>query len=385
VGELPPAADVQPQPGRLAPSPVEPLPYAGFWARGAAAVLDVLLLMLIGYVIGFAGAPLWGRMGPPAVWVGFALTVAYWGLTNSIFRDGQSLGKRVFLLRVVDARGEPPAVVTGLLRAAVLALPFYLRRSGLGQPGPSDMLQALAGGQPTVAMTAYAALGTSLFALAALQVYLALLNLPARRCLHDLILGTYVVRDDAQGPPPVRRLALVHVPVLLALAATLIAVTIHLQGTGQKVARQASALDDIGAAIGAVMELPGVRLASADSMHYEAPIMGNKDADWLSVQAAWRGMPRPSREAAADEVARAVFRSCAAADKADMVVVRITWGWTLGLSSFSWYYNARYPPARWRERLKRGPIPRASSPGNANTRFCAQNRVFSQMFTSYVK
>jgi uncharacterized RDD family membrane protein YckC len=98
---------------------------AGLGSRFAAQVLDLLVLTAIFVALGFAGIGLsvvTGQVVPGLlvfVVVGFASFWAYWILPEALW-SGQTVGKFVLHLRVIDARGGPitggQAVIRNLLR-----------------------------------------------------------------------------------------------------------------------------------------------------------------------------------------------------------------------------------------------------------------------------
>jgi len=98
---------------------------AGLGSRFAAQLLDLLVLTAILVSLGLAGiglAAVTGQVGPGLlvfVVLGFASFWAYWILPEALW-SGQTVGKYVLHLRVIDARGGPitagQAVIRNLLR-----------------------------------------------------------------------------------------------------------------------------------------------------------------------------------------------------------------------------------------------------------------------------
>lgn len=151
------------------------LQVAPLWARIAAFGVDlvglffvfVLAVMVMG-ALGLATLPepaADGRIDPlqtlpPGLYAGAFLAQAlYYWVWSSL---GWSPGKRLLRLRIVNARGEPPGPIRGLVRALVSLLSQIW---GLG--------------------------------------YLWALPDPAHRTLHDRVARTWVVRDEplADGAP----------------------------------------------------------------------------------------------------------------------------------------------------------------------------------------
>lgn len=109
------------------------LPLAGPVSRMMAFAIDVAVVAMLGEVLNTLVAPLriFGEDAAGAVGIVayFAISMIYGALTEWAWR-GQTVGKRLFGLRVVDARGlrlEPAQVIVRNLMRFIDALPaFYL-------------------------------------------------------------------------------------------------------------------------------------------------------------------------------------------------------------------------------------------------------------------
>ncbi len=141
-------------------------PPAGFWVRVAAVVLDGALFILVEVLLAFAAGLVWGPgiaeapVFRPTVSV-FMLVfgAVYYLVMHAVF--GQTLGKMLLDLHVIEADGRPLTAATAALRSfgySISALTF-----GLG------------------------------FLLAGLR--------RDKRALHDLIAGSRVVRSAREAAP----------------------------------------------------------------------------------------------------------------------------------------------------------------------------------------
>ncbi len=140
--------------------------YAGFLARFGAFIIDNLILLL-------AGTILFAIVEIPAL--GLLITVPYYVLFT--YKLGQTPGKRLLGIQVVDAEGTIPNFRRVILREFVAkSIPSMLLIAG-----SLSILLVIAG---------YIA-GTSL-----LLGYLWIARDPRKRGLHDYIAGTYVVKRD---------------------------------------------------------------------------------------------------------------------------------------------------------------------------------------------
>lgn len=151
----------------------------GFWRRLAALVVDGLLLGTVGFLLGLLFSEQFIALGPWGRWLGFIIELAYFGLLNSRLGNGQTLGKRLLKIRVVDGESQLLSLPRAMVRAVILATPFALNgtsASNLYLMVPLSVL--LFGG---------------LFSI----LYLYLFNRRTRQSLHDLAVGSFVVNADA--------------------------------------------------------------------------------------------------------------------------------------------------------------------------------------------
>jgi uncharacterized RDD family membrane protein YckC/sulfur transfer complex TusBCD TusB component (DsrH family) len=124
--------------------------------------------------------------------VGFAIALAYFGICNSRITGGQTLGKQWLGVRVIDAGGQALSLPRSLLRYTVLGAPFFFN----GLPIDPQRVTSSALGYLLVFIVFGGGLAI---------VYLYLFNRRTRQSLHDLAVGSYVVRaePDTQMPLPI--------------------------------------------------------------------------------------------------------------------------------------------------------------------------------------
>lgn len=89
--------------------------YAGAGRRLVATFLDGIIVgvvsFLFGIVLGLAGM---GAQTALNTVVGFAISIGYWVVYQQ--QTTQTLGKKVMGLKVVDAQGKTPSMITFFLR-----------------------------------------------------------------------------------------------------------------------------------------------------------------------------------------------------------------------------------------------------------------------------
>lgn len=173
------------------PVPMDVLkaPY-GFWRRLVALAVDVLVLELISALIGLLA---YAGLAQIAAWswlIGLGLAILYLGLGNSAYCRGQTLGKWMTRLTVVDGAGQWLTLPTAIQRAALVSLLVF---PDLGEAGGRSLLMApwSHGVDPSpLLFVSQLVLGV----IQAIALYLVLANGRTRQTLHDLVFRTYVVK-----------------------------------------------------------------------------------------------------------------------------------------------------------------------------------------------
>lgn len=149
---------------------------SGFWRRLAALAIDMLVLAAIGFVVGALFFNALAQLGSQGYWVGLLIAISYFSWMNSSFNNGQTIGKQVMKIRVVDVLGNPIALWRSIKRAALLLVPFMY--PSVEQEGLDLVLRVIA-----------------LFAIVAI-IYMYIFNNRTRQTIHDLALKTFVVHAN---------------------------------------------------------------------------------------------------------------------------------------------------------------------------------------------
>lgn len=160
---------------------------SSFWRRIGAALVDILLLGTVGAILGLFFSSVFIEMGAWGRLVGLAIALAYFGAGNSRLFDGQTYGKRLLKIKVVDRLNRCISLPRSISRYLILAIPFYL--NGLPVNGLSGQVFG-------TYVLSFLVFGISLSVM-----YLYIFNRNTRQSLHDLIVGTYVVYDDLDPQP----------------------------------------------------------------------------------------------------------------------------------------------------------------------------------------
>ncbi len=312
-------------------------PFAGFWRRVAAFVVDAFVLGFIGYALGLVFFDTFVRLGPWGRCVGFVVALAYFVPQECGRGGGQSLGKRLLRICVVDAQGRALGPARSVARFVVFGVPYFLNGAVL----PMN-LATFAGGFPLALL----ALG-GMLALA----YLLAFNRRTRQSLHDLAVGAFVVRveDGARlAPAPVRMWGghraiaaglavlcgatpllfpqLMRMPMFAGLQA------LSLRLAAQPELRSVNVFESAGRVYG--RESVGMRHELLIQATIAAPLADNVPLSTRLAGIALSVLPQAARE--------------------DRISVRLAHGFDIGIAA-SWTYNElSLTPAQWADRVAAG-------------------------------
>lgn len=164
---------------KTAPGPSQ---IAGFWRRISAIVIDLILLTIPFYILGIIFQDIAFSLGPWGRIIGFGTLFVYWLYFNSRLGHGQTLGKKVMKTVVVDRRGNYLSISKAMLRAMILVL------IGLLYGWANPLLET-----PIIAFLVSVIVFGGGLALA----YGLVFNRQTRQGIHDLIIGSYVIKAPA--------------------------------------------------------------------------------------------------------------------------------------------------------------------------------------------
>jgi uncharacterized RDD family membrane protein YckC len=245
---------------------------AGFWRRLGADIFDILLLSAVCIVMGILFYDQIASLGSNGRIIGWLIVLVYFTVLNSEVSNGQTLGKRLLGLRVVDADGGAISLQRSFIRAIVLTAPFIASGYWLIADNSTPSLQLIL----------FECLDSLLvFGAAGSIIYLYLFNRRTRQCLHDLAVGSFVI--EASGPSFVEaRTASMHkVIVGVFCAVTLIAPAGILVLNPTSTSNSISPLAQVAAS---VQSMPEVRNAQVIDQTYVSNLHPTKSIILVRVQ-----------------------------------------------------------------------------------------------------
>ena len=306
---------------------------AGFWSRLLALLVDTILLGAVGHIGGMllfdfvSQVGVWGRL------IGFVVALAYFGVLNSAIGGGQTLGKRLTGIEVVRHDGGHISLPRSLVRYIVFAVPFYLN----GLMLPTGMATY------SIAMI----MGILIFGCGGATVYLYVFNRSTRQTLHDLVVGSYVVKKSVEGEP----IGTIYRPHLYAIGLWFL--TISVLSLIMMRVSQNDFFAELRAVQGSIEEIGDVH-ASAVSAGKGWQVVDNTATEWTyyNVTATWKGEPQDV-EAAAQSVSSIVLDQIPMSIESAILTVSIRYGYDLGIAS-SWKSQTfSHTPQEWQETLSK--------------------------------
>jgi uncharacterized RDD family membrane protein YckC len=297
---------------------------AGFWRRVFGLFVDTLVLGACGLFLGFLFSEAFMEMGAWGRIVGFVIALLYFGFLNSRIFGGQTLGKRVARTRVVNRNGEPLGLVRSFLRYAILGVPFFLNNSHL----PPQLLAPWFG-------TLFSVL---VFGFGGSIIYLIIFNRRTRQSLHDLIIGSYVVKSSVAASEVTVKMWKGHyLVVAFVLFASVVLPNLLFAKFGNS---------DFFRPLLSLQQ----KIMEGQSF-FSSASTGTKKTTNLAITVFLKTRV-PDQDMVANKIAEIAFTNHPRASQKDSVSVNLVYGYDIGIGSFWRSQDYRYSPQEWEKRIR---------------------------------
>ena len=329
-----------PPPASPPPLPNEPS-IAGFWRRFLGVFVDSIFVGLIGWGLGFLFFDYFASLGGWGRIFGFAIGLIYYGLMNSRLCHGRTIGKRFAGTRVIARDGQPIGLGKSAVRYLVLALPVFLN----GAPIPPSLLLTWVG---LIASLLVFGFGGAI-------IYLIVFNRRTRQSLHDLIVGSFVVKRPAGDGPVNATIWKGHyvVVILLLLASMVLPIILRPLANGDF-------FKPIVALQSRIVQEPEVSFATVYEGFTQTFGQGGSRTATLNLTVALRQKPSDF-DSEANKIADIVLHDFPRAQSKDQISILVAYGFDIGIARLSRSQNFAYSPAEWANRIK-SRVPAAPSP-----------------------
>lgn len=297
----------------------------GFWRRLLAFLIDIILLALIGFSLGAVFFEQFSHLGSWGPLVGLVIATLYFGIFNSEVMKGQSLGKRLLKIRVVNKEGQLIGWKTSFLRGLLVSALICSNGAAVNN------LELF--GKIVVGLVAALWIG---------MIYFYIFNTRTRQSLHDILCGTYVYPIDSIGMPTQVTVARLHYIVYALLLIALEITSLYVQ--------QLPVMKDLQAMNSIYQEikgLDGVYEAAVNVNHFKE---GNLDNKSLKVAVYVKNKPMENDEIW-DDTARIVLEKYPEVYGLQRIDVNAIYGYNIGIAS-GWTSRVVFKaPGEWKEKL----------------------------------
>lgn len=303
-----------------------------FWSRIWAFVLDLLFLGIFGYLLGMFFQDHLYRIGTYALLYGFVIAVIYQTIFNSNIGNGQTFGKRIMNIQVVDINGNTIQLSKSFYRSVLFCLPYFLKDLQLPGEMPLSVLNMLKSGT------------LSLFLVGIGIVYL--FNKQTRQSIHDLLVGTYVVSTE-RSEESVELAPLSKKPFYIFGAVILLGtvLTFFMKSQNEEDLKDVNLI---------YTELSKIEEGNLESVIYHTNLSNGQTTNTLKVGIRVIDMPEPNtnNNPFINKVAQSILSSSANIDQYDYIQISLIKAFDMGIASNKTENSFKQTPNEWRELLK---------------------------------
>jgi len=312
----------------------------GFWRRLFAFIIDVFLLGIFGLIIGTVFFDFFAEIGGVGLLFGFTVAFLYFGIQNSSLCDGQTIGKRILKIKVVNKETETISLQRSFARFMILGPPYFLNGALL----PPNLLNNF-----FVSLL----LGLIVFFGSAGIIYLYIFNRKTRQTLHDLVVGTYVVNTPTAAEYSFQPIWKGHLAVLtLLFIATFFVIAIVVPKFTQKDFFKELLIVQKGVQNSGLVHVSTV--SEGKSFGTKAGTEGNKkwETTYFSINAVLKKKPS-DYTIPINNIAKIVLDEYPPIMEKDALVINVTYGFDIGIARAWKSQSQQHSPKEWYELLSR--------------------------------
>ena len=315
---------------------------ANFFIRILAYVLDQFILGIVGLIVVvifyFISKDFLIQIGQLGRLIGLVIAMAYFGILNSRIGNGQTLGKKIFKIKVVDKEGKLITLWRSGLRSLILIIPIFLNgiNFDISFIEKQNILYILVG-----------LIFITLTSISMGLVYFYIFNGQTRQAIHDLISGTFVVKRDIKDWQEFKPVKKFHYYVYCGL------LLLILIGSVVLVLRFKPVLGDMYTIAKKIRTQKGYKIISMGKTFTNFSSSSN---NWKKVKVTKftievkRFNTNISEYDIAYEIVQTILREYPGVNELNNITVLVSTGYDIGILKGNSYINFSGTPNDWRTR-----------------------------------
>ncbi|TKG93686.1 RDD family protein [Puteibacter caeruleilacunae] len=321
--------------------------YSKFWARVFSHLIDIIILGIFGTILGAFMGSIFSRMGENGKIVGFIIATVYLSLGNSKIFRGQTIGKKLLKLKVVDTNSNEISFTKSLFRTGLYLIPlFFINYIPPGFYDTSILVLA----KQTV-------FGTFLL------VFFVhfLVNNTTRQTICDQIFGTYVIntqayqRQELEESQPVALIVSCFLGFFVLVIGLITSITQNVSSEALQgltpIKEQINQLDDVNSSI----------LKEVSASYAQFGVNDNvSNAKYLMVNLFVN--ENHFRDKISDDIEnikvvhdaiKIILKDYPEANNMDYIVITLTYGYNIGIARLSRSIHYSNTPLYWSKKVNK--------------------------------
>jgi len=308
-------------------------PICNFWMRILALMIDVVLLTLFANIIGVIFCKYLALMNGWELLIGFICSLIYFGILNSKLGNGQTPGKFLTRIKVVNKQGNPIDVKRSSLRASILLVPYFLCRIKIPSLLFDVPLRVIFGSIVYLGLFGY--------------FFFYVFNRSTRQSIHDLIVNTYVVKKRFKGVFTFGKISKVHYFVFIVITICFLGGSYIFNG----ILLNKTEFPEL---VNLSKDLSNMENVLPTNVQTITIFTENGPVQALKVTVIWRGDFYPDTLiSAGNRIAKHIIESYPNIEKKDNLWLSVNYGYDIGLAS-GYFKKINFSTiAEWRKEIKK--------------------------------
>ena len=304
------------------------LQISGFWPRVGAFLVDIVILGLFGNILGILFNDFFVLIGVWGVLLGFTIAAAYFSLMNSNISEGRTLGKEIFKIQVVKKDGSYLTPLQSFFRYSIISVPYFLNNSRIFEFKSFSALNHLL-------ILIVFGFGLSIF-------YLAVFNKKTRQSLHDIIIGTYVVKKNMNQQVETEPVWFVHYIAIAVISLCSLLAPLFMDNLVNS--DNLIGYDQSRFRIVEIEEVVHAGITNGISTFISGKT--NRTTKYITVEASLN-IKKIKNDDIAIKIAKIVLEQLPDAHNKDVIKVVLEYGYDIGIASSRIKYNFSLSPKEW--------------------------------------